>query len=71
MSLVPQLLEARFSAQVSVGFFLRIVTRELAFVFSVDTVLEGVVCSSSICNNFRQIFFKVHLKKKEENALIV
>ena len=64
MSLVPQLLEARFSARISIGFFLRIVTREMAFVFSVDIVLGGVVCS--ICKNIRQILFKVHLKKRKK-----
>lgn len=66
MSLVPQLLEARFSAHISIGIFLGVVTRELAFVFFVDAILEGVICSSFICNNFRQIFFKVHLKKERK-----
>lgn len=74
MSLVSQLLEARFSARISIGFFLGIVTRELAFVFFVDTVLEGVICSSLICSNLRQIFFQVHLritKQSKNNTLVV
>lgn len=64
MSLVPRLLEARFSAHISVGFLLGIVTGELTFVFSV-VIPEGVVRSSFICNNLRQIFLRVHLKKRK------
>lgn len=66
MSLVPQLLEMSFSAHISIGIFLRIVIRELAFVFFVDIILDGVICSSFVCNNFMQIFFKVHLKKRKK-----
>lgn len=65
MSLVPQLLEMSFSAHISIGIFLRIVIRELAFFF-VDIILDGVICSSFVCNNFMQIFFKVHLKKRKK-----
>lgn len=66
MSLVPQLLEMSFSAHISIGIFLRIVIRELACVFFVDIILDGVICSSFVCNNFMQIFFKVHLKKRKK-----